>query len=137
MRYNRLIKRGACPGKKAIMIKVKGPEEMPKSLGGVSAEERETIIRKDFLDKRAHICTTDRVEYAKLVKKCRQYPDDYKAIGYDVCGGLPQTGYFECPAKLASCRAPASEAQRAAAAANAARMLAARDASAEKGEEAD
>lgn len=111
------------------MIKVKGPEEMPESLGGVSAEERETIVRKDFLDKKAHICTTDRVEYGKLMKRCRQYPDDYKAIGYDVCGGLPQTGYFECPAKLASYRAPASEAQRAAAAANAARMLAARDAS--------
>ena len=114
------------------MIKVKTLEEMPESLGGVSAEERETTIRKDFLDKKAHICTTDRVEYARLMTKCRQYPNDYKALGYDVCGGLPQTGYFECPARLASCRAPASEAQRAAAAANAAKMLAARKASGEE-----
>lgn len=119
------------------MIKVKSLEEMPEGIKGVAADERETIIRKDFADKRARICTTDRVEYARLMRKCRQYPDDYKALGYDVCGGLPQTGYFECPAKLVSCRAPASEAQKAAAAANAAKMLAARDASTEKGEEAD
>lgn len=122
------------PERRIMMIKVNGLGEMPESIGGVPAEERETIVRKDFLDKKAHICTTDRVEYGKLMKRCRQYPDDYKAIGYGVCGGLPQTGYFECPAKLASYRSPASEAQRAAAAANAARMLAARDAS---GEEAD
>lgn len=119
------------------MIKVNSLEEMPESIGGVSAEERETIIRKDYLDKKARICTTDYVEYGKLMKRCRQYPDDYKAIGYDVCGGQPQTGYFECPAKRVRYSAPASEAQRAAAAANAARLLAARDASAEKGEEAD
>ena len=119
------------------MIKVNSLEEMRESIGGVSAEERETVIRKDYLDGKAHICTTDYVEYGKLMKRCRQYPDDYKAIGYDVCGGQPQTGYFECPATRVRYSAPASEAQRAAAAANAARMLAARDASAEKGEEAD
>lgn len=119
------------------MIKVNSLNEMPESIGGVSAEERETIIRKDCLDKKARICTTDFVEYGRLMKKCREHPEDYKALGYGTCEGRAQTGYFECPAKLASCRAPASEAQRAAAAANAARMLAARDASAEKGEEAD
>lgn len=111
------------------MIKVSNLNEMPESIGGVSAEERETIIRKDFLEKKAHICTTDFVEYGKLMKKCREHPKDYKALGYDMCEGQAQTGYFECPMKLVSYRAPASEAQKAAAAANAARMLAARDAS--------
>lgn len=119
------------------MTKVNSLNEMPESIGGVSAEERETIIRKDYLDKKAHICTTDFVEYGRLMKKCREHPKDYKALGYDTCDGQAQTGYFECPMKLVSYRAPASEAQRAAAAANAARLLAARDASAEKGEEAD
>ena len=111
------------------MIKVNSLNEMPESIGGVSAEERETIIRKDYLDKKAHICTTDFVEYGRLMKKCREHPKDYKALGYDTCEGQAQTGYFECPMKLVSYRAPASEAQKAAAAANAARLLAARDAS--------
>lgn len=110
------------------MIKVSSLNEMPESIGGVSAEERETIIRKDFLTKKARICTTDFVEYGKLIKRCREYPDEYKPLGYDTCSGQAQTGYFECPMKLVSYRAPASEAQKAAAAANAARMLAARDA---------
>ena len=108
------------------MVKVNSLNEMPESIGGASAEERETIIRKDFLEKKAHICTTDYVEYGRLMKKCREYPKDYKALGYDTCEGQAQTGYFECPMKLVSYRAPASEAQKAAAAANAARMLAAR-----------
>lgn len=111
------------------MIKVNSLDKMPESIGGVSAEERETIIGKDFLERKAHICTTDFVEYGKLMKKCREYPKEYKALGYDTCGGQAQTGYFECPMKLVSYRAPASEAQKAAAAANAAKMLAARDAS--------
>ena len=111
------------------MVKVNSLNEMPGSIGGVSAEERETIIRKDFLEKKAHICTTDFVEYGKLMKKCREHPKDYKALGYDMCEGQAQTGYFECPMKLVSYRSPASEAQKAAAAANAARMLAARGAS--------
>lgn len=110
------------------MIKVNGLEEMPEGIGGVSAEERETVIRKDFLEKKAHICTTDFVEYGKLLRRCREYPKEYRALGYDTCGGQAQTGYFECPMKLVSYRAPASEAQKAAAAANAAKMLAARDA---------
>lgn len=110
------------------MIKVNGLNEMPESIGGVSTEERETIIRKDFLSKKVRICTTDFVEYGKLLKRCREYPEEYKPLGYDTCGGQPQIGYFECPMKLVSYRAPASEAQKAAAAANAARMLAARDA---------
>ena len=110
------------------MIKVNGLNEMPESIGGVSTEERETIIRKDFLSKKARICTTDFVEYGKLLKRCREYPEEYKPLGYATCGGQPQIGYFECPMKLVSYRAPASEAQKAAAAANAARMLAARDA---------
>lgn len=110
------------------MIKVSSLNEMPESIGGVSAEERETIIRKDFLSKKARICTTDFVEYGKLLRRCREYPNEYKPLGYDTCGGQAQTGYFECPMKLVSYRAPASEAQKAAAAANAARMLAARDA---------
>lgn len=110
------------------MIKVNSLNEMPESIGGVSAEERETIIRKDFLSKKARICTTDFVEYGRLLRRCREYPEEYKALGYDTCSGQAQTGYFECPMKLVSYRAPASEAQKAAAAANAARLLAARDA---------
>ena len=86
------------------MVKVNGLEEMPESIGVVSAEERETIIRKDFLTQKADICTTDYVEYGKLIKKCHEYPDKYKAIGYDTCGGQAQTGYFECPMKLLSYR---------------------------------
>ena len=86
------------------MVKVNSLEEMPESIGGVSNEERETIIRKDFLSKKVDICTTDYVEYGKLIKKCREYPDKYKAIGYDTCGGQAQTAYFECPAKLISYR---------------------------------
>lgn len=86
------------------MIKVSSLNEMPESIGGVSAEERETIIRKDCLDGKAHICTTDYVEYGKLMKKCREIPDKYKALGYDTCGGQAQTGYFECPSKLVSYR---------------------------------
>ena len=120
--------RGERPGRKIIMIKVNSLNEMPESIGGVSAEERETIIRKDYLDKKAHICTTDSVEYGKLMKRCREYPNEYKPLGYDTCGGQAQTGYFECPMKFVSYRAPASEAQKAAAAANAAKMLAARGA---------
>ena len=122
--------RGAdAPGKETIMIKASSLEEMPEGIGGVSAEERETVIRKDFLSKKAYVCTTDFVEYGKLLRRCREYPKEYKALGYDTCGGQAQTGYFECPMKLVSYRAPASEAQKAAAAANAAKMLAARDAS--------
>ena len=120
--------RGERPGREIIMIKVNSLNEMPESIGGVSTDERETIIRKDYLDKKAHICTTDSVEYGKLMKRCREYPNEYKPLGYDTCGGQAQTGYFECPMKLVSYRAPASEAQKAAAAANAAKMLAARDA---------
>lgn len=86
------------------MIKVNSLNEMPESIGGVSAEERETIIRKDFLSKEARICTTDFVEYGRLMKKCRENPDKYKALGYDTCGGQAQTGYFECPMKLVSYR---------------------------------
>lgn len=129
------VKRGIdAPRKEIIMIKVNSLDEMPENIGGVSAEERETIVRKDFLEKKAHICTTDFVEYGKLMKKCREYPKEYKPLGYAMCGGQAQTGYFECPMKLVSYRAPVSEAQRAAAAANVARMLAARDAS-DTGEE--
>lgn len=96
------------------MVKVNGLEEMPESIGGVSNEERETIIRKDYLTQKADICTTDYVEYGKLIKKCREYPDDYKALGYDTCGGQAQTGYFECPAKRVRYSAPISEERRAA-----------------------
>lgn len=86
------------------MIKVNSLEEMPESIKGVSAEERETIIRKDYLDKKAHICTTDGVEYGRLMRKCRENPDRYAALGYDTCDGQAQTGYFECPMKLVSYR---------------------------------
>lgn len=96
------------------MIKVSSLEEMPEGIGGVSAEERETIIRKDRVDGKAHICTTDFVEYGKLMKKCREYPDEYKALGYDTCGGQVQTGYFECAAKRVRYSAPVSEERRAA-----------------------
>lgn len=96
------------------MIKASSLDEMPEGIGGVSAEERETIIRKDFLSKKAHVCTTDFVEYGKLMRKCREYPDDYKALGYDTCGGQAQTGYFECPAKRVKYSAPISEERRAA-----------------------
>lgn len=113
------------------MIKVNSLEEMPEGIGGVSAEERETIIRKDYLDKKASICTTDYVEYGKLIKRCRENPDKYKALGYDVCGGQAQTGYFECPAKLVSYRSgkDVSDEQRAAAAERMRAILAARKAS--------
>lgn len=86
------------------MIKVNSLEEMPEGIGGVSAEERETIIRKDCLEKKASICTTDYAEYGKLLRKCRENPDKYRALGYDTCGGQAQTGYFECPMKLVSYR---------------------------------
>lgn len=86
------------------MVKVNSLDEMPEGIGGVSAEERETIIRKDYLDGKAHICTTDYVEYGRLIKKCRENPDKYKPVGYGVCEGQPQTGYFECPNKLVSYR---------------------------------
>lgn len=91
-------------GKEIIMTKVNSLNEMPESLGGVGAEERETIIRKDFIEKKANICTTDFVEYGKLMKKCREYPDKYKPVGYDVYEGQAQTAYFECPSKLVSYR---------------------------------
>ena len=96
------------------MIKVNSLEEMPEGIGGVSAEERETIIRKDYLSQKADICTTDYVEYGKLIKRCREYPDKYKALGYDTCSGQAQTGYFECPAKRVKYSAPISEERRAA-----------------------
>lgn len=86
------------------MVKVNSLSEMPESIGGASAEERETIIRKDHLDKKAHICTTDCIEYGKLMKKCREYPDKYKPAGYDIYEGQAQVGYFECPSKLVSYR---------------------------------
>ena len=115
------------------MIKVNSLEEMPEGIGGVSAEERETVIRKDYLDKKASICTTDYVEYGKLIKRCRENPDKYKALGYDVCGGQAQTGYFECPAKLVSYRSgkerAVSDEQRAAASERIRAVLAARKAS--------
>lgn len=96
------------------MTKVNSLEEMPESIGGVSNEERETIIRKDYLSQKADIYTTDYVEYGKLMKRCREYPDDYKAIGYDTCGGQARTGYFECLAKRVKYSAPISEERRAA-----------------------
>lgn len=96
------------------MVKVNSLEEMPENIGGVSNEEKETIIRKDYLDGKANICTTDYVEYGKLMKRCREYPDDYKALGYDTCGGQAQTAYFECPAKRVKYSAPISEERRAA-----------------------
>ena len=106
--------RGERPGKEIIMIKVSSLNEMPESIGGVSAEERETVIRKDYLDGKAHVCTTDYVEYGKLMKRCREYPNDYKALGYDTCGGQAQVGYFECPAKRVRYSAPVSEERKAA-----------------------
>ena len=86
------------------MIKVSDLEEMPEGIGGVSAEEGETVIRKDCLDGNGHICTTDHGEYGRLMKRCRDYPGEYRALGYERCGGQPQVGYFECPAKLVSYR---------------------------------
>lgn len=91
------------------MNKVKDLSEMPESIGGVSAEERETIVRKDYLDGLAHVCTTDYVEYGKLMRKCRQCPGVWRAVGYDVCCGRPQTGYFEAPAKLVRYGAPSKQ----------------------------
>lgn len=115
------------------MIKVNSLEEMPESIKGVSAEERETLIRKDYLDKKAHICTTDGVEYGRLMRKCRENPDRYAALGYDACDGQAQTGYFECPAKLVSYRSgkerAVSDEQRAAASERIRAVLAARKAS--------
>lgn len=100
------------------MTIVKDLGEMPESIGGVSAEERETIIRKDHVDGKAHICTTDFVEYGRLMRKCRENPAKWKAVGYETCGGEAQAGYFECPAKLVGYRGgkerEVSEEQRAA-----------------------
>ena len=96
------------------MIKVSDLEEMPEGIGGVSAEERETVIRKDCLDGKAHICTTDHVEYGRLMKRCRDYPGEYRALGYERCGGQAQVGYFECAAKRVRYSAPVSEERRAA-----------------------
>lgn len=98
------------------MVKVNSLNEMPESIGGVSIDERETLIRKDCLDKKAHICTTDGVEYGRLMKKCHEYPEDYKALGYDTCEGQAQIGYFECAAKRIRYSAPVSEERRAASA---------------------
>lgn len=100
------------------MNRVKDLSEMPESIGGVSAEERETIIRKDCLDGLAHICTTDFVEYGRLMKRCRQCPGVWRAVGYETNAGQPQAGYFEGPAKRVKYAAPRpkmSEEQRAAA----------------------
>ena len=100
------------------MNRVKDLSEMPESIGGVSAEERETIIRKDCLDGLAHICTTDFVEYNRLMKRCRQCPGVWRAVGYEVSAGQPQVGYFEGPAnrvRYAAPRPKMSEEQRAAA----------------------
>jgi len=82
------------------MIKVKEPKEMPEAIGGVTAEERETIIRKDRVDGKAHICTTDCVEYRRLMRLCEKSPECWKAIGYETNGGQPQAAYFEAPARL-------------------------------------
>lgn len=82
------------------MIKAKEPKEMPEAIGGVTAEERETIIRKDRIDGKAHICTTDCVEYRKLMRLCEKSPERWKAIGYETNGGQPQAAYFEAPARL-------------------------------------
>lgn len=100
------------------MNKVKNLSEMPESIGGVSAEERETVIRKDYLDGLAHICTTDYVDYGRLMRKCRQCPGVWRAVGYEANAGQPQVGYFEGPAKQVKYAAPRpkmSEEQRAAA----------------------
>lgn len=100
------------------MNRVKDLSEMPEAIGGVSSEERETVIRKDCLDGLAHISTTDFVEYNRLMKRCRQCPGVWRAVGYEVNAGQPQVGYFEGPAKRVKYAAPRpkmSEEQRAAA----------------------
>lgn len=100
------------------MNKVKDLSEMPEAIGGVSSEERGTIIRKDYMDGLAHICTTDFVEYGRLMKRCRQCPGVWRAVGYETNAGQPQVGYFEGPAKRVKYAAPRpkmSEEQRAAA----------------------
>ena len=111
--------------RKKQMVKVNGWKEMPEAIGGVCAEERETIIRKDRADGLAHVCTTDHVEYARLLGKCKAHPAEYSAIGYEICGGQPQVGYFDCPAGMVRYATPASDAQRAAARANAEKAAAA------------
>lgn len=116
------------------MIKVNGLGEMPESIGGVPAEERETVIRKDFLDKKAHVCTTDHVEYRRLMRKCRENPGVWRALGYDRCCGQPQTGYFEAPAKLVGYSAPRPAMSAEMKAEAAARLKAGRDAKAKAGE---
>lgn len=82
------------------MIKVKDASEMPESIGGVVSDERETVIRKDYADGKAHICTTDCVEYRKLMRRCAENPAKWKAVGYETNAGEPQVGYFECPSRL-------------------------------------
>lgn len=91
------------------MNRVRDLSEMPESIGGVAAEERETIVRKDCLDGLAHVCTTDYVEYGKLMRKCRQCPGVWRAVGYETNAGQPQVGYFEGPAKLVKYGVPAKQ----------------------------
>lgn len=110
------------------MNKVNGPSGMPESIGGVPAGERETVIRKDCLDGLAHICTTSAVEYNRLMAKCRRFPGVWRAVGYEVCAGQPQVGYFEAPAKLVRYASPAPEPSGERKAEMAARMKAMRDA---------
>lgn len=81
------------------MKTVKSLEEMPETIGGVAAEERETIIRKDVLEGVVRICTTDYVEYGRIMKRCRSNPKSWRAVGYETLDGQPQAAYFEASPK--------------------------------------
>lgn len=82
------------------MRTVNGPSEMPESIGGVSNDERVAVIQKDSTTGAARVCTTDFVEYGKLLKRCAEHPEAWKAVGCDVCEEQPQVGYFSCPNRL-------------------------------------
>ena len=86
------------------MRSVKNISEMPDKLYGVSGEEKETIIRKDYLEKCAYICTTNNAEYHKFIKLCYKNPEFWKALGYDIDGDYAQTGYFKTYDRMISYR---------------------------------
>lgn len=78
------------------MVKVNGWEEMPEGILGVSTEEAETVINASRGEAEASVCTTDAVWYRRMLSLCKRDPA-CRAVGYEICGGQPQVGYFMVP----------------------------------------
>ena len=78
------------------MVKVNGWEEMPEGILGVSTEEAETVINASRAEAEASVCTTDAVWYRRMLSLCKRDPA-CRAVGYEICGGQPQVGYFMVP----------------------------------------